>query len=179
MNKLIENQELLENNINEMKKILEEIKTWNRDELEKYLSNIILQNITIKEHMLKEIKENSLEESVKLLGFKENPYPYLKKADIFVSSSRFEGFSLVVGEALCLKKPIIATKCVGPLELLNNGEYGLLAEIEDVRDLAEKIKKLVLDKGLRKKYSSLSKKRSEIFNIDKTIQEVEKVFKMS
>lgn len=57
MNKLIENQELLENNINEMKKILEEIKTWNRDELEKYLSNIILQNITIKEHMLKEIKE--------------------------------------------------------------------------------------------------------------------------
>lgn len=40
-----------------MKKILEEIKTWNRDELEKYLSNIILQNITIKEHMLKEIKE--------------------------------------------------------------------------------------------------------------------------
>ncbi|MFR4519864.1 MAG: hypothetical protein ACLT40_07910 [Fusobacterium sp.] len=57
MNNLIENQELLENNINEMKKILEEIKTWNRDELEKYLSNIILQNITIKEHMLKEIKE--------------------------------------------------------------------------------------------------------------------------
>lgn len=57
MNKLIENQELLENNINEMKKILEEIKTWNRDELEKYLSNIILQNITIKEYMLKEIKE--------------------------------------------------------------------------------------------------------------------------
>lgn len=57
MNKLIENQELLENNINEMKKILEEIKTWNRDELEKYLSNIILQNIAIKEHMLKEIRE--------------------------------------------------------------------------------------------------------------------------
>lgn len=57
MNKIIENREILENNINEMKEILEDIKTWNRDELEEYLSNIILQNIAIKERLLEELKE--------------------------------------------------------------------------------------------------------------------------
>lgn len=57
MNKIIENREILENNINEMKEILEDIKTWNRDELEEYLSNIILQNIATKERLLEELKE--------------------------------------------------------------------------------------------------------------------------
>ena len=121
----------------------------------------------------KYIKEKNLENNTQLLGFKENPYPYLKKADIFISSSRYEGFSLVVAEAICLNKPIIATKCTGPLELLKKGKYGLMAEVENVEDLAEKMKKLILDKSLREKYSSLSKERSEIFNIKKTMQKIE------
>lgn len=119
------------------------------------------------------IKENGLENNTQLLGFKENPYSYLKKADIFVSSSRYEGFSLVVAEAMCLEKPIIATKCTGPSELLENGKYGLTAEVENIEDLAEKIKKLILNKELRKKYSKLSKERAEIFDIKKTMKEIE------
>lgn len=121
----------------------------------------------------KYIKENNLQNNTQLLGFKENPYPYLKEADIFLSSSRYEGFSLVVAEAICLNKPVIATKCTGPLELLENGKYGLLAEVENIDDLAEKMKELILDEELRKKYSDLSKKRAEIFDIKKTIQEIE------
>lgn len=121
------------------------------------------------------IKDNNIEKNTFLLGFKENPYPYIKEADIFISSSRYEGYSLVVAEALCLEKPVIATKCTGPVELLDNGKYGLLAEVENVESLKENMKKLILSEDLRKKYSKLSKERSKIFDINKTMKQIERV----
>ena len=134
---------------------------------------IILGEGEERKNLEKYIKQNNLENNTQLLGFKENPYSYLKEADIFVSSSRYEGYPLVLCEAICLGKPIIATNCTGPKEILENGEYGLIAEVENVEDLAEKMKKLILDEKLREKYSDLSKERAEIFNIKKTIQEIE------
>lgn len=121
------------------------------------------------------ITDNNIEKNTFLLGFKENPYPYIKEADIFVSSSRYEGYSLVVAEALCLEKPIIATKCVGPMELLDNGKYGLLAEGESVESLKENMKKLILSEKLRKKYSDLARERANIFDVDKTMKQIERV----
>lgn len=129
-----------------------------------------------RKNLEKYIKENNLENNTELLGFKENPYPYLKEADIFVSSSRYEGYPLVLCEAICLGKPIIATKCTGPKEILENEKYGLMAEVENVDDLAEKIKKLVSNEELRRKYSELSKERAKIFNIKKTLEEIESLF---
>ncbi len=129
-----------------------------------------------RKNMEKYIKENNLENNTQLLGFKENPYSYLKEADIFVSSSRYEGFSLVVAEALCLNKPVIVTKCTGPKEILENGKYGLLAEIENIDNLAEKMKLMILDEEIRKKYSKLSEERSKIFDIERTMKEIEDLF---
>lgn len=137
---------------------------------------IILGEGPERNNLEKYIKENNLENNTQLLGFKENPYSYLKEMDIFISSSRYEGYPLVLCEALCLEKPIIATNCTGPKEILENGKYGLLAEVENMDDLAIKMKKLILDKKLREKYSELSKKRAEIFNMRKTMQEIEKLF---
>lgn len=134
---------------------------------------IILGEGSERKKMEKYIKENNLENNTQLLGFKENPYPYLKEADVFVSSSRYEGYPLVLCEAVCLGKPIIATNCTGPKEILENSKYGLMAEVENIEDLADKMKKLILNEKLRKKYSDLSKKRAEIFNIKKTMQEIE------
>lgn len=124
--------------------------------------------------MEKYIEEHNLEENTFILGFKKNPYPYLKEADIFISSSRYEGYSLVVAEALCLGKPIIATKSTGPCELLENGKYGILSEIENVLDLKKKMKELVVNEKIRKEYSILSNERSKIFDIDKKIKEIER-----
>ena len=61
-----------------------------------------------------------------LLGFKENPYPYLRHADAFLLSSRDEAFPLVVGESLCVGTPVIATNCCGVDEWLEGGTYGLI-----------------------------------------------------
>lgn len=110
------------------------------------------------------IDKNDLNENIELMGFKENPYPYIKNSDIYILSSRYEGYPLVLCETLILEKPIISTKCTGPSELLENGEYGVMVEIENSLKLAKNIKEMILNKQKRDKYKNLSKKRSEILN---------------
>ena len=66
------------------------------------------------------IQEHQLEETVSLLGFQANPYKYIAASHVFVCSSRSEGFSTVVTEALILGKPVVATNCSGMKELLGD-----------------------------------------------------------
>lgn len=131
---------------------------------------------SLRDSLLQYIKQNKIENNTEILGFKENPYPIIKRADIFVVSSRYEGFSLVLAEALVLGLPIISTNCVGPRELLKNGEIGKIVEIEDVEKLGLAIKELVEDKEKRLYYSNLSRKRSEIFDETKIINKIENIF---
>jgi glycosyltransferase involved in cell wall biosynthesis len=60
------------------------------------------------------------------IGFQKNPYPYIANCDVVVSSSISEGFPLVLCEALCFQRPIIATRCAGNIDVLQNGRFGLL-----------------------------------------------------
>lgn len=121
----------------------------------------------------KYIKKNNLSNSVKLLGFKNNPYPYIYDADAYVMSSRYEGLPLVIGETLVLGTPIIATKCTGPLEMLDHGKYGIMVECENVESLKSGIKKMIVSKQTMERYSNLSIERSKIFNIKNTMNEIE------
>ncbi|MEG1009463.1 MAG: glycosyltransferase, partial [Clostridia bacterium] len=52
------------------------------------------------------------------LGVKSNPYPYIKECDLFLMSSRYEGYSIVLNEALILEKKILTTNTLGPKEIL-------------------------------------------------------------
>lgn len=72
-----------------------------------------------------------LEDVVKILGLKTNPYPYVKAADYFVFSSFMEGYGIVIKEALLLKTKIITTDVVGPREILENGKYGIIVPNDD------------------------------------------------
>lgn len=65
---------------------------------------------------------------VRFAGFKKNPLPYLKAADIYVSSSIFEGFALAVAEAMLQERPIIATRVGAVPEMIVDGISGLLVE---------------------------------------------------
>lgn len=123
----------------------------------------------------KYIEENKLKDSVELLGFRENPYPYIKQSDLVIVSSRYEGFSLVLAESMILGKPIISTKCTGPIELLNNGEYGVLVECDNYLQLKDKMKEMIINENIRLKYSNLSKNRANIFDKEKVIREIEKI----
>ena len=82
-------------------------------------------------------KELDLNGSVRMPGFAENPYIYLKQADAFVSSSRYEGFSNVIVEALACGTPVVATDCPSAnREVLREGENGWFAEVENETSLA-------------------------------------------
>lgn len=74
------------------------------------------------------VNKYGLTGKVVFCGRQDNPYPYIASADAFVCSSRFEGYGLVVAEALVLGIPVLSTRCSGPEELLDFGKRGLLVE---------------------------------------------------
>lgn len=86
------------------------------------------------------IAELGAGETVTLAGFLPNPYALLARAELFVLSSRWEGFALALAEALALKVPPIAADCpAGPAEVLGSGRFGDLVPVEDVPALAHAI----------------------------------------
>jgi glycosyltransferase involved in cell wall biosynthesis len=77
-------------------------------------------------------------EFVHFVGFRDNPYPYIRHADLFVLPSRYEGFPNVLLEALACRANIVAADCPsGPREILSREEYGLLVPPNDPDGLAE------------------------------------------
>ena len=70
------------------------------------------------------IEENQLQDHFILLGMKENPYPYIKEADIYVQPSRFEGKSIAIDEAKILQKPIVVTNFSTAKDQIKNQENG-------------------------------------------------------
>ena len=95
------------------------------------------------------IKQNKLEKLVKLVNFTKNPFPYIKKSQLFILSSTYEGLPNVLLEALVLRKFIISSNCqTGPSEILLNGNGGLLFKVKDHRALSKKI--LFFSKNKRK-----------------------------
>lgn len=85
-------------------------------------------------------KENNSLERVHFLGKKINPYPYLKNADLFVLSSRYEGFPNVLLEAGAVGTYSIANDCKGGInEIIETGINGEIVSIENLHEFAEKI----------------------------------------
>lgn len=109
------------------------------------------------------IKLNNLEKNVKIINFQKNPYKFLKLANIFILTSRYEGLPNVLLEALTLKKFIISTDCpTGPKEILENGKFGFLTKVKDHNMIYKKVilynnNKKKLNNKILKGYKSLKK----------------------
>jgi glycosyltransferase involved in cell wall biosynthesis len=101
-----------------------------------------------KSNLLNAIKTNNLEDSVKILGFVDNPYRYIEKCDLVICSSKVESFSLVVAEAMILNKYIISTKCGGPEELLKDYPNGVI--INSAEDIYGGFQKIISQKNTNK-----------------------------
>lgn len=86
------------------------------------------------------VQQLGLQDRVLLAGFMMDPYPWFRSADLFVLSSRWEGFGNVIVEALECGVPVVSTDCQsGPAEILENGRYGTLVPIQDEQALANAI----------------------------------------
>ena len=90
------------------------------------------------------IRQLGLEQDVNLMGFVQNPYPYMAHASLFVLPSRWEGLPTVLIEALYLGAPIVATDCPGGSRaILKDGQYGKLIPVDAPLKLAEAIERSV------------------------------------
>ena len=122
------------------------------------------------------IDENNLSENVKLIGQSKNPYVWMKNSLFFVHSSKYEGFGLVIVEAMICGKIVISSDCpIGPREVLNNGKAGILFTVGDAVELSNKIEELIKSKEKQRKYEIELKEQIEQFNSSIVIKEYEKL----
>lgn len=122
------------------------------------------------------LKENNLTDSFVFLGYRTNPYKYVKQADLYVCSSYSEGFSTSVTESLIVGTPVVTTFCSGMQELLGyNNEYGIVTE-NDENSLYEGVKKILTEKGLLENYAEQAKERGRKFDKAVTVKSVEDMF---
>lgn len=91
-----------------------------------------------------QIKKDALSDTVFPIGAKENPYPYIKNADIYVQTSRFEGFCLTLAEARALHIPPVSTNFDAVHNQLQNEKNGLIVEMKPTA-IAEGIIRLIRD----------------------------------
>lgn len=86
------------------------------------------------------VQEYRLHEFVWMPGFDPNPFKYMRRADVFVLSSRREGLPNALIQAMACGCPAVSTKCPsGPDEILDGSRYGELVPVDDVEALAEAI----------------------------------------
>ena len=145
-------------------------------------------------HYLKQLcKENGVEDNVDFLGFRTDIEELYKQSEIFVLSSRYEGFGLVLIEAMsqgcaCVacdykgrQREIFEELKDGRIEELKSGSYeecknGILCPPDDVEALAEGIKRMMEDEEYRKEVQSNCVERSKAYSVDRIVQRWENLF---
>jgi len=147
---------------------------------------------------------SSYPSDIRFLGFHENPFKFVAKADVFILSSLWEGFPNALVEAMACGTPVIATDCEsGPREILapdalsepraqdiEHVKYGILVPQLSGRRytsnlpltraeqlLAKAVLEIIRDSEMRKKYSLLGMRRAEDFEVNKIVQRYAELFK--
>ncbi len=117
-----------------------------------------------KKNLIKLTKKLNLEDRVKFLGYKSNPYPYIKNASLFVLPSRSEGLPRVVVESLILHTPVVCTRSSkGVDEVMVNELQNYVVPVDNVEKLSEKIL-LALNE-----YPKITQKYYQKFDIENSI----------
>lgn len=117
------------------------------------------------------ISRYDLEEQIELLGEKEDVETYYKEASIFLSTSRWEGFGMVVTEAMECGLPVVSFKTDGPSEIIIDGENGFLIDNYDLKQYADAVEKLMCDRDLRLKMSENAVERAKEFSPEEIVEQ--------
>jgi glycosyltransferase involved in cell wall biosynthesis len=119
-------------------------------------------------------RDCGLDGRVAFLGFKKNPWKYMRRADCLVLSSRSEALPNVIGEALAVKLPVLATDCsLGVREYLSDGQYGVIVPPGDATVLSRKMEELLTDHELRQIFAERSVERAEDFALYRIVEAFE------
>lgn len=135
---------------------------------------LILGKGELYEELAEQIIDEHLQGVVELLGFRDNPYPYMAAADVYVCPSYVEGFSTVVSEAVVLEKPIVTTDCSGMREILGESEYGLITQNTE-ESLYEGLRLMLNNETVYRYYQQRVRERAPFFYMEKRLAEYEQI----
>jgi N-acetylgalactosamine-N,N'-diacetylbacillosaminyl-diphospho-undecaprenol 4-alpha-N-acetylgalactosaminyltransferase len=159
--------------------------------LPNYVELILLGDGKEREVLEELARECGLEKRVHFLGQVANPFSYIRRSDIFISSSAIEGFPNVLLESMISQTVIVSSDCVsGPREILapstdhskqlergfELAEYGVLYAVGDIDALGKALNILLNDKELCESYVSKSSKRVTSFSVEKIAQTYRDLF---
>jgi N-acetylgalactosamine-N,N'-diacetylbacillosaminyl-diphospho-undecaprenol 4-alpha-N-acetylgalactosaminyltransferase len=133
----------------------------------KNIRMVLLGDGVKKEELHKVAKLNNVEDKVLFLGFKSNPFKYIKNSKFYAMTSLHEGLPMVLLESLACGTPVISFDCLtGPNEIIEHGANGLLIENQNTEAFVEGMNNLVLDEDLYKRCKSNSRKSIEKFSLE-------------
>ncbi len=112
------------------------------------------------------IQKFGVDTNVKCLGMKQNPYPYFKKANLYVCLSESEACPMVFIEARIIGLPILSADFPSAKEFINNGQNGILSSISE---MPNEIMKLIEDKSILMSLTNSNIKEQNILNLEKII----------
>jgi len=121
--------------------------------------------------------ERGLDEVVTFLGYRAEIPSVMAAFDILVFPSHAESFGVVLIEAMAMALPVVATNCDGVVDIVVDGETGIMVPPKDGRRLAEGMRKLLGDAPLRKRMGVAGRKRvEELFDQEKQIDRLEELY---
>lgn len=122
-------------------------------------------------------EELGLQERVLFLGFIDDAADFLANLDLFLSTSISEGLPLSAIQAMVAGLPLVATRCGGYVELITDGENGVLADIGDSRAIADALDRLAADTGLQETLAHQARNYAiETFDLSVMLAEYEKIY---
>lgn len=159
--RLVEMQKGLDLLVESFKKVIEMNQDWELT---------IVGDGEDREKLINNISKNGLENYIKVLPFTDNVQKHYLDASIFVSTSRWEGFGLVITEAMECGVPVVAFENSGPLEIINkDGVNGILVPCEDINKFSKELLNLIDNPDYLKSIATESVKRANDFKIDKIV----------
>lgn len=123
----------------------------------------------------KEIENRNMQNFVTLVGADNNPHKYTAKADLFICSSLFEGYSTACTEAAIIGVPIITTNVPGGEEIIDDCKCGLLTSLED-NDLKQAIKQVLEKPELLGEWKQIMQRTSHKFDLNNRKKEMIALF---
>lgn len=117
--------------------------------------------------------ELHIEDATVFTGFQSDAAPYISRAEALVLASKYEGFGLVLVEAMVLGRPVVASDCPsGPAEVLDGGRAGILVPVGDVDALASTLSQLAADSAMRERLAAASAERAKAFDIHESVTQL-------
>ena len=132
----------------------------------------------LRDQVIQWINDYQLEETIILHEPTDNIMEKYLESSICVLSSRYEGFSMVIAEAMSCGVPCVSFDCPhGPRTIIANGEDGLLVEYLNTKALADGICKLIEDENLRIQFGCRAKQNIQRYSQEKVMEQWHQLFK--